>query len=451
MSANTTPDLSRRRFLASGAAAGATAVIGTVGGGVLASTGILGRPATVSATGAPASGVPVIIPFEGIHQAGIDRPGVAQPNAVLAAFDVVATDSDDLRLLFAELTRRIRDLTAGTPPPPIDAAYPPPESGVLGPSIGPASLTITVAVGASLFDERYGLTDRKPIKLRAMPHFRGDVIDASRAHGDLLVQVCAVDEMACLHALRYLMVGTRAQIALRWMEHGFQRPDVVPAEGKTTTRNLLGFKDGTANPPVSGDDFSNSGVGDRRGRGAGMGGRRQLHGRAADPHVRGALDRAPLAEQETIIGRTKRTGAPLDGQREEDTPDFAADPEGTMTAVDAHIRLANPRTPETESNRIFRRGYSFSRGFDDAGLLDQGLAFVCFQHDIDAGFVTIQDRLDNEPLLEYIQPQGGGFFFALPGVVEPDGILGGGLLGERFQASGAAREHGRASASIARP
>jgi deferrochelatase/peroxidase EfeB len=139
-------------------------------------------------------------------------------------------------------------------------------------------------------------------------------------------------------------------------------------------------------------------------------------------------DRAPLAEQEAIIGRTKRTGAPHDGQREEDIPDFAADPEGTTTALDAHIRLANPRTPDTERNRVFRRGYSFSRGFDDAGLLDQGLAFICFQRDIDAGFVTIQERLDNEPLLEYIQPQGGGFFFALPGVVEPAGYLGDTLL-----------------------
>ena len=411
------------------AAAGAGAMVGSVGGGLLAGAGILPGPGTAAAADTPGPGVPVIIPFEGVHQAGIDRPGIAQPNAILAAFDVTALDTDGLRLLFAELTRRIRDLTAGTPPPPIDEAYPPPESGVLGPSIGPASLTITVAVGASLFDDRFGLADRQPVRLRRMPHFRGDVIDASRSHGDLLIQVCAVDEMACLHALRYLMVGTRAQMALRWMEHGFHRPDAIAAEGKTTTRNLLGFKDGTANPPVGGDDFSSLvWVTPDDGEPAWTTNGSYMAVRLIRMFVE-RWDRAPLAEQQAIIGRTKRTGAPLGAQREEDVPDFSTDPEGTTTALDAHIRLANPRTPATDGSRIFRRGYSFSRGFDDAGLLDQGLAFVCFQRDLDAGFVAVQERLDNEPLLEYIQPQGGGFFFALPGVVAPDEHLGDSLLG----------------------
>ena len=199
---------------------------------------------------------PVIVPFEGSHQAGIDRPGIAQPNAILAAFDVVAPDRVALEALFVELTTRIRQLTAGTPPPPIDASYPPPESGVLGPSIGPSSLTITLGVGATLFDDRFGLADRKPRELAEMPRFPGDVIDAARAHGDLLLQVCAVDEMACVHALRYLMAGTRSGMALRWMEDGFHRPDAIAAEGKTTTRNLLGFKDGTANPSVDSDLFT---------------------------------------------------------------------------------------------------------------------------------------------------------------------------------------------------
>ena len=244
--------LSRRRFLASTAAVGAGAVVGTVSGGVLGA-GSLAPPASAATTAT--SLAPVIVPFEGAHQAGIDRPGIAQPNAILGAFDVVAADRDGLAALFAELTTRIRDLTAGTPPPPIDDAYPPPESGVLGPSIGPSSLTVTLGVGASLFDDRFGLADRRPRQLAEMPRFPGDVIDPSRVHGDLLLQICAVDEMACMHALRYLMAGTRSGMALRWMQDGFHRPDAIAAEGKTTTRNLLGFKDGTANPSVGGDLF----------------------------------------------------------------------------------------------------------------------------------------------------------------------------------------------------
>ena len=107
---------------------------------------------------------------------------------------------------------------------------------------------------------------------------------------------------------------------------------------------------------------------------------------------------------------------------------MSGDPDGNVMPLDAHIRLANPRTAETQPNRILRRGYSYSRGFDGAGLLDQGLLFVGFQQDLQRGFVTIQNRLAGEPLEEYIQTVGGGYFFAPPGVTSADGSIGGSLL-----------------------
>jgi len=105
---------------------------------------------------------------------------------------------------------------------------------------------------------------------------------------------------------------------------------------------------------------------------------------------------------------------------ESDAPDFTADPEGKAFRLDGHIRLANPRTKETEKNRILRRGFNYSAGFDRAGQLDQGLLFVCFQRSLEDGFVAVQTRLNGEALEEYITPFGGGFFFALPGVTGPD-------------------------------
>ena len=45
-----------------------------------------------------------------------------------------------------------------------------------------------------------------------------------------------------------------------------------------------------------------------------------------------------------------------------------------------------------------------------------------------AQFLHTQDRLAGEPLEEYIRPEGGGFYFALPGVTSADGYLGEGLL-----------------------
>jgi deferrochelatase/peroxidase EfeB len=53
-----------------------------------------------------------------------------------------------------------------------------------------------------------------------------------------------------------------------------------------------------------------------------------------------------------------------------------------------------------------------------------GLLFICYQADLEKGFVTVQKRLDGEPLEEYIKPIGGGFFFTLPGIEDDHDWLG---------------------------
>ncbi|WP_204319333.1 Dyp-type peroxidase domain-containing protein, partial [Escherichia coli] len=63
-------------------------------------------------------------------------------------------------------------------------------------------LTITVSVGASLFDERFGLQAHKPLKLQKMTRFPNDALDAGLCHGDLLLQICANTNETALHALR---------------------------------------------------------------------------------------------------------------------------------------------------------------------------------------------------------------------------------------------------------
>ncbi len=111
---------------------------------------------------------------------------------MLVAFDSLASDKADLERLFRLLTTRIAFLTAGGPAPETpNPRLPPMDSGILGAFIAPDNLTITVSVGESLFDDRYGLAKHKPKALQKMTRFPNDSLDAALCHGDLLLQICA--------------------------------------------------------------------------------------------------------------------------------------------------------------------------------------------------------------------------------------------------------------------
>jgi deferrochelatase/peroxidase EfeB len=315
------------------------------------------------------------------------------------------------------------------PPERRDSAFPPAETGILGPDLRTDGLTVTVGVGASLFDDRFGLAGRQPRELVRMPFLANDRLDPAQTHGDLLLALSADQPDTLLHALRQLMRRTRDNLVLHWMLDGYNRPDARPVAGQTGNRNLLGFKDGTANLDITDKRLMDElvWVGPDDGEPAWAVGGSYQAVRIIRMFVE-FWDRTPLNEQQKIIGRDKASGAPLGQDREHDDPGYGDDPTGRRIPLDAHIRMANPRTSGTAGSRMLRRGFNFSRGFDAAGRLDQGLAFVSYQKSLTRGFLAVQARLKGEPLEEYILPVGGGFFFALPGVASDDGWLGQQLL-----------------------
>ncbi|HKD97912.1 MAG TPA: iron uptake transporter deferrochelatase/peroxidase subunit [Micromonosporaceae bacterium] len=401
---------------------------GALGAGIAGAAGIgAGAGLTAALTGGTPAAAAVdpaglAVPFHGPHQAGITTPG--QQHATVLSCDVLAADRATLTDLMRALTARARFLTGGGTPPDPGISGPPTDSGILGPVVPADQLTVTVGVGASLFDRRYGLAARKPAGLKPMATFPDDHLDPATCHGDLSIQVCAESRDTVVHAVRELTRATRGALAVRWRVDGFRSPP-RPAG---TPRNLMGFRDGTSNLEVTDAAL--------------MGRMVWLPAGADQPWTSGGSyqvvrvirmlvefwDRIGITEQENLIGRRRDSGAPMDGNVETDKPNFAADPVGEATPLTSHIRRANPRAADTEASRILRRPYNYDRGMDTVGNLDMGLLFVCYQADIAKQFETVQHRLAGEPLVDYIQPTGGGYFFALPGVVDMTDYFGRSLL-----------------------
>jgi deferrochelatase/peroxidase EfeB len=423
VSPNTPDEPARRKFLITGGlTAGAAAAAGVAAGYTLRGDP---TPASTIALENSQAGLLPAVPFHGKYQAGIlPQP---QKQTTVISFDVTADGRDELTDLFQTLTTRARFLTAGGTPPPVGIGSPPSDSGTLGSTVTPNGLTVTLGVGSTLFDDRYGLTGQLPKKLYPMQPFPDDDLDLTQCGGDLILQLSAGNADTVMHALRDIAKQTRGGMQANWRIDGFASP---PRPSGTVPRNLFGFMDGISNPDTTSPAEMDSLVWiqpNTKGEPAWT-----VNGSYFVVRLIRQLiefwDRVDIGEQEGMIGRRRDTGYPLDAMSIFATPNFAADPTGDIIPQTAHMRLANPRTPQTANTRILRRGYNYDRGIDAVGNLDVGLIFTCFQQDLQRQFEAVQTRLIGEPLVDYVSPFGGGYFLALPGVTDTSDYYGRALL-----------------------
>jgi deferrochelatase/peroxidase EfeB len=420
--------LDRREFLtrtgaAAVGAAGVLGVPGVAGAAAGSAGGVAGAGDRLLADGAlqkavtsdPSARLPAV-PFHGVHQAGIVNP--PPPAACFVVFNVTAGTRGELIETLQTLTRRVRFLTHGGVPVELGPVSPPSDSGTLGPDVPPDGLTVTVGFGSSLFENpAFGLAGRQPRRLSEMTSFPNDDLQPDITGGDILLQICAGQPDTAIHALRDIAKHTRAGMQIAYRMDGFQapqRPAGVP-------RNHFGHMDGIANPNMADPYVANRllWVTDKTSEPAWAHGGTYHVFRIIRMYIE-FWDRVSLNEQQTMIGRYRASGAMLGTNSITDVFDFAKDPNGKIMPLTAHIRLSNPRTKQTQDSRIFRRGYNYDNGIDLAGNLNMGLLFNCFQQDLVRQFIANQTRLIGEPMVDYIAPIGGGYFFALPGVRNPN-------------------------------
>ena len=129
-----------------------------------------------------------------------------------------------------------------------------------------------------------------------------------------------------------------------------------------------------------------------------------------------------------MFGRRRDNGAPLDGNSEFAIPDYGNDPYGAVIPLDAHIRLANPGLRRLRPAGSCAAATTTTGASTSWATWTWGSSSRCYQQDIAAPVRGRADRLAGEPLVDYISPFGGGYFFALPGVANSSDYYGRTLL-----------------------
>ena len=370
--------VSRRRFLSglglTGLGAAAVGTAGVAGVGALSACSTDGDDDQV-------------VPFRGDHQAGVTT--AQQEHLHIVAFTVLTGDREELRDMLSTWTAMAERMTRGDQTTeggaltdadaditddPDNLLNQVPEDTGEALDLASGNLTVTVGFGPSLFDDRFGLKDRKPEELEPLPKFPGDQLQDALCDGDIVIQACADDPQVAVHAVRNLTRAGTGVVEVKWSQLGYGAASKTTKE-EDTPRNLFGFKDGTRNITADETDDIDSmvWVSDD---GWMTGGTYMCVRR-----IRMLLevwDRQILDDQQHTFARYKGSGAPIGTDDENaDVPfDLYLGTGGPAVPKDSHVFLAHP--DQNDGQRMLRRAYNFIEGTDSMGHLSAGLFFIAY-------------------------------------------------------------------------
>jgi len=395
--------VTRRGFLTFGATAAASAAVGVGIGGVATSN--------FAANGEQSFAVSPQIPFEGVHQMGIEESIQAATN--MLAFDLIpGTTNEDMIRWMRLLTDDIRRLSTGQPA----LADPTPSTG-----IGPARFSAYIGFGPGLF-RKLGLESKMPDGLIDLPVFSIDALEDQYSGGDVLIHAAADDAVALFNGVRVLVRDSLPFATMRWNQAGFAHA-AQSSKPKVTHRNLMGQLDGSANPKLNSDEFDNT-VWIKEGP-AWIEGGTILVFRRIDMNLEN-WDKLGSQAKSEVIGRELESGAPLTGANESDAPDYtAALPSGAkVIAEDSHIRRASL---SGTASPIFRRTFSFGQPDPNGPQMKAGLLWCAYQRNIKEQYLPMQLRLaKSDSLNRYTTPVGSATFAV------PKGVIGSQIIAEEL-------------------
>ena len=195
--------VSRRGMLSGALLAGlGGAVVGAAGGSsaawAMASSDVSSASSRV--TEADAVDLTRSYPYYGTgHQGGIATQ--PQRHTVFMTFHLADTvTARSLQTLMARWSAAAAVMQGGKPVgsvQPDSEVAPPTDTGEAF-GLSPASLTLTIGLGPSLFDGRFGLAAHKPAAFSALPPLNGAVLDPKFTGGELSVQARADDPQAAV-------------------------------------------------------------------------------------------------------------------------------------------------------------------------------------------------------------------------------------------------------------